>query len=257
MKIGIYGYGIVGRATELMLRKFCKTFFTLIIYDIKIHTSKITDLSDCDYIFICLPTPQCEDGTCNTLLVYEAVEELQCICSQDVIIVIRSTVPPGTTRSLQMKWKVKVVFMPEFLTESTYEYDAKNPQFIVIGNDIAHFNILELFINNSNVEVNVTDSVTAELLKYSMNCLFATKVIFANSMYDIANKVGANWDAIKDIMYQHPWVGANHLDVMHKGFRGYSGKCLPKDTKAIAYGFDNKFLKVVDKINEGLLKGDK
>ena len=252
MKIGIYGYGIVGKATEVMLHKFYKQPFELFIYDLDIIDTVIHKLKKCKYVFVCVPTPPKEDGTCDTSIVEKAVKNMQLLCSSETVIVVRSTVFPGTTKSLNKKGKAKVIFMPEFLTESTFWSDAENPPFLVIGTDTRSLEILELFINRT---MYITDSVTAELLKYSINSFYATKVIFANSMYDIANKIGADWNTIKDIMYQHPFIGPNHLDVMHKGFRGYGGKCLPKDVRAIASGFDNKLLKVIDNINKELLKG--
>jgi UDP-glucose 6-dehydrogenase len=68
-------------------------------------------------------------------------------------------------------------------------------------------------------------------------------------MFDICTSVGADWDKIREVVQMHPFVGYNHFDVHHGGFRGYSGKCLPKDTKAIAYGFNCALLKAVDKLN--------
>jgi UDPglucose 6-dehydrogenase len=257
MKVGIIGYGIVGKATEITIKRYCLTDVEFCLYDLKLDT-ELKELKDCEVIFVCLPTPSLANGKCDTSYIENALKDLSKInCTS--IIVIRSTVPPRTCEKFQSKHENAIMFMPEFLTESRYEEDAIRPEFIVIGGDkeIGERILKTLFGRFSCEKKFVVDLPTAQLLKYSLNNFFAVKVIFANEMYDIAQNVGADWDSIRNIIQQHPFVGENHFDVWYGGFRGYSGKCLPKDTKAIAYGFNSELLQLVDMKNERLLEDNK
>jgi UDPglucose 6-dehydrogenase len=251
MRIGIIGYGIVGKATELTLRKFHSPEFEVVLYDIKIAETNMESMKGCDYIFIALPTPSYKDGTCDITLIDETCKTLAAL-NITIPIIIRSTIFPGTVKRLRKDYDLKVNFMPEFLTQSQFQYDAENPHFIVVGGEEAKQITNDLF-SGFKVTVFATDSTTAELFKYTLNTFFATKVIFANQIYDIAQKVGADYSFISDIAQLHPFVGQNHFDIMHSGYRGYGGKCLPKDTKAIAYGFDNSFFKFIDELNTNLM----
>jgi UDP-glucose 6-dehydrogenase len=80
-------------------------------------------------------------------------------------------------------------------------------------------------------------------------------VVFANQMYDLCHKLGIDYDAVKECVKPEPMVGASHLEVFHKGYRGYGGACLPKDTKSLIqfgdeHGVDMALLKKVDELNE-------
>ena len=252
MRIGIIGYGIVGRATELTLRKFCNSEISFIVYDKQLTKTSIENMADCDYIFLALPTPSCEDGTCDISLIDNVCKTLTTM-KITVPAIIRSTVFPGTTERLRKDYDLKVNFMPEFLTQSQFHYDAENPYFVVVGGEEADQIIKDLF-SNDQAPVFATNSITAELLKYTLNTFFATKVTFANQIYDIAQEVGADYNFISKTAQLHPFVGQNHFNIFYGGYRGYGGKCLPKDTKAIAYGFDNEFFKFIDRLNENLME---
>ena len=91
------------------------------------------------------------------------------------------------------------------------------------------------------------------MLKYGLNTFFTTKVIFANELYDICQEEHCDYEFVKNVMYHHKWVGGNHLDVMHGGFRGAGGKCLPKDTNAIVAKYKTNLLRKVNEINKFLL----
>jgi UDP-glucose 6-dehydrogenase len=80
----------------------------------------------------------------------------------------------------------------------------------------------------------LTDTVTAEFIKYAINTFYATKVLFANALYDVAENLGIEYDTVRDAMYARKWIGGNHLTVPWKGKRGINGKCLPKDLAAFA-----------------------
>jgi len=251
--VGIIGYGVVGKATEITLKTLYDENVPITKYDIKIGGSSIKDTANCDFIFICVPTPSNEDGSCNTDLVERIVKDLSELNTKG-IVVIRSTVIPGTTSRLRSLYKLRLNFMPEFLTEARYEYDAQYPEMIVVGGpDFAE--ITDLFFRYKKGRTFESYSSTnAEMTKYAMNTFFTTKVIFANELYDICQEEQCNYDFIKSVMYHHPWVGGNHLDVFHGGFRGAGGKCLLKDTKAIASKYKTPLLQKVDEINTQFIR---
>ena len=250
--VGIVGYGIVGKATEISLRSLYNATVPITVYDVAIEGSKIDDVAKCDFVFICVPTPSNEDGSCNTSIVEDVVKDLYALETKG-IIVIRSTVIPGITSRFRDKYKLRLNFMPEFLTEATYEEDAQHPEMVVVGGP-EFKEISALFFQLKENKVFATySSKNAEMLKYGLNTFFTTKVIFANELYDICQEERCDYEFVKNVMYQHKWVGDNHLDVMHGGYRGASGKCLPKDTRAIVAKYKTNLLRKVNEINEFLL----
>ena len=99
----------------------------------------------------------------------------------------------------------------------------------------------------------------AEMVKYFGNTWFAIKVVFANQMYDLCKKIGADYDTIMESASADKRIGRSHLEVIHKGYRGYGGKCLPKDIKALiqfadANGVDLVLHKTAEEINSRLMK---
>ena len=161
------------------------------------------------------------------------------------------------------KYGVEIISAPEFLTESTAYDDAMNPDLEVVGSkdkalaeEFAKY--LKEARNNPkcNPHLVLTDNTTAEFIKYSINSFYATKVIFANEIYNKAEEVGVDYDVVVDAMYHRKWIGDNHLKVIHKGKRGYAGKCLPKDTLAFSRFTGSELLKMVNDINKNLVVGD-
>lgn len=155
------------------------------------------------------------------------------------IVVIRSTAPPGSTALLQSACpKLTLCFMPEFLSEDTAEQDFLRPSRLVIG--FAEFTqrhraqeVFDLLPSEHDCPLLIMHSTEAELAKYFANAFYATKVAFANQMFDMADVLGANYERIRQAAEADPMCGPSHLDVHHKGYRGYGGKCLPKDVQAL------------------------
>lgn len=245
----IIGRGYVGRATELA-------------FDIEKHFSRndsnitLEEASRCRYIFICLPTPTI-DGKCYTGDIYKIIEQInQYPRHVDNVFIIRSTVYPGFANYVKTNLGIDhVVSNPEFLSEVTWEKDAKNPWMIVVGADDPRYRELVkgLYMGRFKYSVPIeTDNNTAELLKYAMNSFFATKVIFANEVWDYAQKIGANYETIKRALEASPWGSKNHFEIVYKGKRGIHGSCLPKDTQAFANLTGSKLFKTLLEINEKL-----
>jgi len=241
----ILGHGYVGKATCLSLN---------IPYWFSRNDSNITleEGSKKLFCFICLPTVTDEKGqqTESRKVIHDYIAQMKEYGGRN-IFVIRSTVLPGTCRALAEEFDVKVASNPEMLSEDTWEQDAVKPRVKIIGADdiptkIALTKIWEPV--KSKIDI-VTDTVTAETLKYAYNTFFTTKVIWANQMYDICQTNGAKYRVIKDALMRHPWGSKNHFKIMHKGGRGAGGHCLRKDTKVFAQYSNSKLLKLVDELN--------
>lgn len=240
------GNGVVGKATRQSLSI---GFY----YDLLGSNITLEEASKLKYVFLCLPTPTVK-GQCQTEEIAKIIKQIRDYGHGNIFI-IRSTVWPGFARATMKSLGIdSIVSVPEFLTQATWEQDANNPDIVVIGADNADYreaveNIYKARYQRS-VDIITTDSVTAELIKWAINGFYATKIIYANEIYDFAQKVGANYETVKNTMYKRKWIGRNHLDVWVKGKRGAGGKCLSKDLEALAVMSGSTLLKKVVERNE-------
>lgn len=261
VKIGIIGYGYVGKAFDA----FFKTHYDVVIHDPFYKDLSVTreEINACDIAVVCVPTPSNEDGSCNTDLVEETVAWLN-----TPIILIKSTIEVGTTKRLIEKYKKNIVFSPEFAGESKYwtpngfTTDVKQTPFFIFGTEDKQlgYKLIELYmpITGPSKTYRVTDTVSAELTKYVTNTYLALKVGFVNEMYDLCEKSGTNWNEVRDLWLLDPRTNKSHTAVFVNE-RGFGGKCLPKDTKALVeYGnkidINLRILKSVLTSNENQLK---
>lgn len=232
-KIGIVGYGIVGKAVEY---GFKGKGNRIKYYDkFKLSNSLKDVVESSEFIFICLPTPSSDDGI-NLSIIDENVKKITRLTEgTDKIIIIKSTVVPGTTRKYSKKYKKnKFCFNPEFLTEANYLEDFVNADRIVIGadDDKISLRVTNLYRDRfPQTPVFRTDLTTAEMVKYMANCFLATKVIFANEMFDLCEKLGIKYEEVKKMVVADKRIGKSHLDVT--SVRGFGGKCFPKDVMAM------------------------
>lgn len=260
-KIGIIGFGFLGRA---MAHGF------VLHADMKIY-DKYDDVYDSleetvdfsDFIFIGVPTPMLPDGAQDLSAVYDAVDNVVKVAKSRKIIVLRSTIIPGTTRSIAEKYKGHdFVFFPEFLTEKTSKLDFINPARIIFGGSDEVTNKLEeLFrIRFPHTPIYKTTREAAEVVKYMSNSFFAVKISFLNEMYDIAQHIGVSYDDLRNMWLADCRIGNSHSDVPgHDGSRGYGGKCFPKDVKAFikwaeTNGLSLDTCKAADEVNEKIRK---
>ena len=234
-RIGIVGQGFVGTAVYEGL----KQHFKIETYDIaKTSTCKsLADLSEkSDVVFVCLPTPMKKDGSCHIDIVESTLLGLDVI-NECKTIVVKSTIPPGTTE----KWNslfanIQVVFNPEFLTEANSVEDFKNQNRIIIGGPRpATTKVKRVFAKAfPKVPIIKTGSTTAEMVKYFLNSFLATKVSFANEMYQICEGLGIDYDKVTEYAIYDERLGKSHLNVPGPdGDFGYGGHCFPKDVKAL------------------------
>lgn len=249
----VIGNGMVGKATA-------HAFGIEKHIDPKGSTSSYKEAGSLRYIFLCLPTPTV-NGQCDTSLLKEAIQAVLDHSTMQNVFIIRSTVTPGTTKALCKMFRIdSIVHNPEFLSEDTWEKDVEFPDIIVLGCDHpVYLEDVEGVYKGRYKGANLfkTDSLTSEMTKYAINCLYATKVVFANQLYDTCQLNGANYERIKEIMYERKWIGKNHLEVFHKGKRGAGGKCLPKDLSAFAEYSQSRLLKEVKILNDVYLGGSK
>ena len=235
MKIGIVGQGFVGTAVNEGL----KQHFKIETYDIaKTSTCKsLADLSEkSDVVFVCLPTPMKKDGSCHIDIVESTLLGLDVI-NECKTVVVKSTIPPGTTE----KWNslftnIQVVFNPEFLTEANSVEDFKNQNRIIIGGPRpATTKVKRVFAKAfPKVPIIKTGSTIAEMVKYFLNCFLATKVSFANEMYQICEGLDIDYDKVTEYAIYDERLGKSHLNVPGPdGDYGYGGHCFPKDVKAL------------------------
>jgi UDPglucose 6-dehydrogenase len=245
--ITIYGFGYVGQAVW----RFLKDHYRVQVYDPSFPQEQIkaddpilirerADLEAAPYAVICVPTPMRKDGTCDTSIVEEVLRG-----SRHDYYLIKSTVVPGTTKRLIQSTKKKIAFSPEYIGEGKYEIpfwrnlphptNMKLHQFHIFGGDRA--------ITTKWVEVwqkvagwsptyAQTDSTTAELVKYMENSFLATKKIFCDEFYSIAEAVGVDYNELKELWLLDGRMGRS-MTLIYPESRGFGGKCLPKDVNAI------------------------
>ncbi len=243
MKIGIIGKGFVGSAVEHAFSCDPKFQTSIKVYDknpdLSTHTLDET-INDSEIIFLSVPTPANDDGSINIEIVENILSEISKCSDNDSIILLRSTVIPGTTNMLSKKFpKLKIVFNPEFLTERNANDDFINQSRIVLGGEKKLTSKVAELYNwrfNNSVPIVETNFQTAELIKYMNNCFLATKVSFMNEMKMIASKTNVNWDKAVEGFIGDPRVGASHVNVPgNDGKLGFSGSCFPKDLQAIIH----------------------
>lgn len=244
----IVGNGVVGNATGNVFG--IKKRFDI---DEKKNNTTISDVAKCRFVFICIPTPVDQDGKYVTepiTIIIKQIEKYGTNC----LYIIRSTVYPGFANYIINDLGIpRVISNPEFLSEATAEKDTKNPPFILLGGQNPKYlaEVKGLYEGRiKGAPVILTDNVTAELAKLSLNGFFSTKVIYANQIYDTARKLGANYEIIRRILEGHPYGSKNHFQTWFRGKRGIHGNCLPKDTRALGYYTDAELVQKVNELND-------
>jgi len=211
--------------------------------------------ADCDFAYLCVPTPQGADGSADLSYIETAAQEIGPVLPTEAIVVNKSTVPVGSTRVVERalgRSDVAVVSNPEFLREGSAIHDFLNPDRIVIGaeDQAAAVRVQSLYLGIT-APVIVTDPASAETIKYAANAFLATKISFINAVAAVCEAVGAD---IKDValgMGYDTRIGHEFL----KPGPGWGGSCFPKDTRALVRiaedaGYDFGLLKGVVTVND-------
>ena len=237
--IGIIGQGFVGKA----LKKSFSPHYKVYTYD-KVHSvlsthKNVNDLSRaCEVIFVCVPTPMREDGSCDVSIVKNVVQEA-CSTGRRNIVAIKSTIPPNTTKALQeLCQDSQIVFNPEFLLERNAEDDFRNTTRVILGGPRPATTLLKQFYSKvfPNAQIIKTDSTVAEMVKYLTNSFLAVKVSFANEIYNLCNSLGIDYDKVVEYSLHDERLGSTHWSVPGPdGHMGFGGSCFPKDLNALMH----------------------
>jgi len=240
--IGIVGQGFVGNAVYQRWKKY----YNVETYDLDDNksTSSLHNLvMMCDTIFVCLPTPMKPSGECDLSILESSLFEINTLTEfegrRKKTVIIKSTIPPGTTEQLNKDYKhLNILFNPEFLTERNAEEDYNNQNRIIIGGPRPQSTaVVRLFSKVfPKARIIKTNSTYAEMVKYMTNAFLATKVSFANEIYQICEKVGADYDKVVEYATLDERLGKSHWMVPgHDGDFGYGGHCFPKDLSSLLY----------------------
>ncbi|PJE73094.1 MAG: hypothetical protein COV00_02010 [Candidatus Tagabacteria bacterium CG10_big_fil_rev_8_21_14_0_10_40_13] len=210
------------------------------------------DISEARIVFICVPTPACSDDSCDTSIVKSVVKDLP----DGKIVVIKSTVPPGTTARLAREYEKKIfLFNPEFLTEAQAWDDFRRPNLQIVAPADEKARkwagiILDLlpkgyfqspFGNKNTYQFYNLNSTQAEIGKYAINQFGAMKVTFFNILYDRCKNWDVDFEDVRAMVTHDSRIASSWSDPLHGDVRGYNGFCFPKDTKAILFE-DRTFL---------------
>ena len=234
MNIGIIGQGFVGNA---VYQKF-KDYYDINTYDLdesKCNSSEQQTL-DNEIVFVCLPTPMNEDGSCNISIVESAVKR----CFEfgvTKMVVIKSTIPPNTTKSLNDTYpSLQIVFNPEFLTERNAVKDYENQNRIILGGPRPATTKLKQIFSKVFPKAHIikTDSTHAEMVKYLTNTFLSVKVSFANEIFQLCDRLNIDYDKVVEYATYDERLGKSHWNVPgHDGDFGFGGHCFPKDLQAL------------------------
>lgn len=250
LRTGIIGLGYVGGAILNAIEEINSDNVMQLVYntydtDLSKNptcTSLAELLDKSDIIYIAVPTPMKSTGECDTSIIESVVTEISKL-ARGKMLVIKSTIPPGTTERLQtIHPNNTILFSPEFLTEANYLEDFRFPPVLLIGKTahtskwvgdlvLAH---QRQFVKYNLVPQKVISATAAEFYKYIANTFLTTKVSFANEMSAIAQGLKLDWDELQKIIVTDPRLGKSHWKVPGPdGRTGYSGHCFPKDISAL------------------------
>ena len=241
MKVGIIGQGFVGTAVKEGL----KDYYSVETFDLvkPCTCSSLHELvNTTDVVFVCVPTPMNKDGSCNVDTVNNVIRDIDetvNVGQDGKVIVIKSTIPPGTTNRLNKECKnISVIFNPEFLTESNSTEDFKNQNRIIVGGPRpATTKLRQVYsLVFPNTPIIKTGSKTAEMVKYFTNSFGATKVSFANEMKMICDGLNIDYDKVVEYSTYDERLGKSHWAVPGPdGKLGFGGSCFPKDINALIH----------------------
>ena len=213
--------------------------------------------------FLCVPTPMRKNGSCDLSIVRTALTEINDISKrlevEDYIVIIKSTIPPGTTWQLNVEFpNLDIVFNPEFLTEANAVEDYKNQNRSSIGGERPGTTTVKRLFAKAFPKVPIikTSSTIAETIKYVTNTFLAMKVSYANEVYQLCQGLNIDYDKVIEYARYDDRLGNSHWSVPGPdGDYGFGGHCFPKDIAALQYvatvlGVDSTMLNAAIKKNQ-------
>lgn len=259
-KVGFIGLGYVGGSTANWFEKN-KPKYDLFYYDKYKKIGSVEEVNNADVIFIAVPTPFVVGKGYDDSAVRDAIKNVK----NGKTIVIKSTIMPRSTEKFQKANPGKTfLFNPEFLRAKTAKQDFLNPERQIVGYVTPKGKTMAKkvlgMLPHAPYE-RIMKSTEAEMVKYFGNTFLATRVIFANQIYDICKAAGIDYETVKEGASKDSRVGSSHFDVFADVFkekqRGYGGPCLPKDVRALiqfgkSVGAELDMLSSLEKINKKL-----
>ena len=254
--IGIIGHlGMVGGTTY---RYFKDKGYQVFGYDLRQPKDK-KKAYGANLIFICVPTPfDWKTKKYDDSIVDQAISQVP----KDKTVVLKSTVHLGTTNKLQKKYpQIKLLFNPEFLSEATCDMDFRNPDRQFVGYTNESFSEADKVLNSLPLSPynTIMPAKEAELLKYINNMHGTLAIMESNHFYEVCQKEKLNYKNIIKAASASKYMNPYYHEIMHKGYRGFGGKCFPKDLNSwIEYlsqkGIDSTLFKAVRDMNQRILK---
>jgi nucleotide sugar dehydrogenase len=242
--IGIIGQGFVGSA----VREGMKNHFDVKCFDKDPNKfsnvgSIFEVVENTNIAFLCVPTPMRRSGECDLGILCSALNEIsECVKAlhkNDYIVVIKSTIPPGTTERLNKIYGfLDIVFNPEFLTEANAVNDYMNQNRIIVGGDRPASSTVKRIFSKAFPKVPIikTSSTIAETIKYVTNTFLAMKVSYANEIYQLCQALNIDYDKVIEYARYDDRLGNSHWSVPGPdGDFGFGGHCFPKDIAALQF----------------------
>lgn len=229
-KIAIIGLGMVGDAIDYSTVDWGGK---VLIDPAKGHNGTYENALKAEAVFICVPSPQGADGSCDSSILESVLDKL---VNYKGVIISKCTVPPSVYTRLSKQFP-NLVHVPEFLTAAKARTDYLNGTFTMIGGSVLAFQkeaerIIRMTQPSLN-KVHLCSVEEASLAKYAINCFLATKVVFMNELYLLAKSAGVDYDVVRGMMASDKRIGNSHMIVPGQDGFGFSGMCFPKDTSAL------------------------
>ena len=245
MKLGIAGYGFVGKAQELIL----KDYHDIIVSDP--NQGHYGDLRHADAVIVCVSTPPRADGSCEMKNVFDVIDSVG-----DVPILIKSTISVEGWNMLADLGK-NLTFSPEFLRAAHWQKDALENKQYYFGGDSCNFwsDIFVLALGPINISIESPAELVAA--KAFRNSFLALKVSFFNQIYDYCKAHQIDYYSVVNTIVADDRIGSSHTSITKE--RGYGGHCFPKDVRAViksgqAYGARLTLLEEADAYNSLIRK---
>lgn len=257
IKVGIIGLGFVGGS---MYKSFEEKGLILgtHLYGYDKYNNKgnikLEQCTKCDILFLALPTIyNSELGQYDKEPIYEICTYLE-KTKYNGVIIIKSTIEPGTTDTLDDKFNLQFIHNPEFLTARTAYEDFHNQTHIVLGkakkcNNLTLYGVKNFYSTlYPNASISICTCLESESMKSFVNCFYATKIQFFTELYELCKRNGCDFLKVKDMMLKNGWINPMHTNIPGPdGKISYGGLCFPKDTNAL-----NEYMKKLNSPNKVL-----
>jgi len=230
MRLGIIGLGMVGSTIYNVLSNYHKD---IRVYDIKLEHTNILDIIDTDIVFICVPTNCDSNNKCDISIVSKTIDKLLKLNYTGIICIKSTIIPESTINYIKYYSNERICFFPEFLKERQAIKDFSDNKLCIIGTiNISTFNIIKECHSVIYTEFKMVHPTEAEITKYFLNVYNVTRILYANTFYEICKINNINYSNIIETLVKRGDINGNYL-ACNDNLRGPSGPCIVKDTVAL------------------------